>query len=603
MMNYLFSILFLIIFGLGLSAQDNKLAAEYYKSGEYEKAAEVYNQMYVKSKYKNDYYFQQFIQSLIADENFERAEDEIKAQLKRTPKNVQLYVTYGNLYDRMFEEEKAKKQYRKAIESLPADQMIISKLGNAFLRLTKYDEAIEAYEKGAKLMNNDKLFAYNMAELYRRKGDSKEMIRHYLLAAESNKNLLTSLKTNFQRTLKSEEEYNELKSQLFSKVQESPDNIPYQELLQWVYVQNNNYHKAFAISRSLDLQTGENGKRVMDLARIASNAQEYDVAVKAYHYITEEKGATNTYYFDAKNALLNTTRKKITQNYDYTIADLDSLDAAYNTFLDEFGINTKTAYIAKQYGDFLAIYKNDLPKSIEVLQNLLDRGGLNPYVGANAKLSLGDYLLMSGDVWESTLLYSQVDKDFKEEHLGEQARFKNAMLSYYNGDFEWAQAQFDILKSATSRLISNDAIDRSVTIMDNLNLDTTAVPLQMFAESELLYFQNKYDESFIKLDSITVMFPEHGLLDDILYVKAQLYWKLKQYDDAEEAYKEIIEKYPEEIRADNSIFELAELYQLVLDRPEEAEKLYEKLFLDYSSSTFAVESRKRYRILRGDDIQ
>ena len=603
MMKYLFSFLFVLGFCLQALGQDSKLAREYYTSGEYEKAAQVYMKLYEKSKYKNDYYFQQFIQSLISDENFEKAEAEIKTQLKRTPKNVQLYVTYGNLYDRMFEEEKAKKQYRKAIESLPADQMIISKLGNAFLRLTKYDEAIETYQKGGKLMNNDKLFAYNMAELYRRKGESKEMIKYYLLATEANKNLLTSLKTNFQRTLKTEEDYDELKTQLFSKVQESPDNIPYQELLQWVYIQNNNYNKAFAISRSLDLQTGENGKRVMDLANIATNAKEYEVAVKAYNYITEEKGATNTYYFEAKKALLNTTRKRITQNYDYTVSDLDSLDSAYNTFLDEFGINTKTAYISKQYGDFLALYKNDLPKSISVLKNLLDKGGLNAYVAANAKLSLADYLLMSGDIWESTLLYSQVDKDFKEEHLGEQARFKNAMLSYYNGDFEWAQAQFDILKSATSRLISNDAIDRSVTIMDNLNLDTTAVPLQMFAKAELLYFQNRHDESFTTLDSITDMFPEHGLLDDILYVKAQLFWKLKQYEDAEAAYKEIIEKYPEEIRADNSIYELAELYQLVLNRPEEAEKLYEKLFLDYSNSTFAVESRKRYRILRGDDIQ
>ena len=603
MMKYILSLVIILCFSLVGTGQDTKLAAGYYSSGEYEKAAEVYQKLYEKSKYKNDYYFQQFIQSLIADESFERAESEIKSQLKRTPKNVQLYVTYGNLYERMFEEEKAKKQYKKAIESLPAEQIIISKLGNAFLRLTKYDEAIEVYKKGGKLMDNENLFAYNMAELYRRKGESKEMIKHYLRAAEANKNLLTSLKTNFQRTLKTPEEYDELKSQLFSKVQESPDNIPYQELLQWVYIQNNNYNKAFAISRSLDLQTGENGKRVMDLARIASNAKEYEVAVKAYNYITEEKGATNTYYFDAKNALLNTTRKRITQNYDYTVSDLDSLDNAYNAFLDEFGINTKTAYISKQYGDFLALYKNDLPKAISVLKNLLDKGGLNPYVGANAKLSLADYLLMSGDIWESTLLYSQVDKEFKEEHLGEQARFKNAMLSYYNGDFEWAQAQFDILKSATSRLISNDAIDRSVTIMDNLNLDTTAVPLQMFANAELLYFQNRHDESFTKLDSITNMFPEHGLLDDILYVKAQLYWKLKQYEDAEEAYKEIIEKYPEEIRADNAIYELAELYQLVLNRPEEAEKLYEKLFLDYSSSTFAVESRKRYRILRGDDIQ
>jgi len=246
-MKTIFSLLLFFAFSIQLMGQDTKLASEYYNSGEYEKAAEVYIKLYEKSKYRNDYYFQQFINALIAAEEYTRAEGEIKSQLKRTPNNVQLYVTYGNLYERMFEEEKAKKQYRKAIESLPADNVLISKLGNAFLRLTKYEEAIETYQKGAKLMKNDNLYAYNMAEIYRRKGENKLMIENYLLAADNNKNLLTSLKTNFQRTLKTEEDYIELKTQLFSKVQENPERVAYQELLQWVYIQNGNYNKAFSI--------------------------------------------------------------------------------------------------------------------------------------------------------------------------------------------------------------------------------------------------------------------------------------------------------------------------------------------------------------------
>ncbi len=602
-MKFLMSMICFLFLSLSANAQDSKLAAEYYNSGEYEKAAQVYMKLYEKSKYRNDYYFQQFIQSLMADENYSQAENEIKDQLKRTPQNVQLYVTYGNLYERMFEEEKAKKQYKKAIDNLPADRSIISKLGNAFLRLTKFDQAIEAYEKGTKLLNDEKVFAYSIADLYRRKGDSANMIKFYLLAAENNKNMLTNLKTNFQRNLKTEEDMAELKTQLFAKVQEYPDQVSYQELLEWLYINQKNYNKAFSISRSIDLQLEENGLRVMNLGRVAGNAKDYDVAIKAYQYIVDEKGENNSYYFQANNELLSTKRKRITQNFNYTIEDLRSLDEEYKSFLSEFGVNSRTAYLAKQYGDFQALYLNDLPSAVTTLRSLVETGGINNYVTANSKLSLADYLLMEGDIWESTLLYSQVDKEFKEEHLGELARFKNAMLSYYNGDFEWAQAQFDILKSATSRLISNDAIDRSVHIMDNLNLDTTAVPLQMYAQAELLNFQNRYEESFEKLDSIKIAYPKHSLEDDILYVEAQLHKKLKQYDEAESIYKNIFENYPEEIRADNAIFELAEMYEQIFEKPEEAEKLYEKLFLDYSNSTFAVEARKRYRILRGDDIQ
>ena len=35
---------------------------------------------------------------------------------------------------------------------------------------------------------------------------------------------------------------------------------------------------------------------------------------------------------------------------------------------------------------------------------------------------------------------------------------------------------------------------------------------------------------------------------------------------------------------------------------EKAKELYEKVFIDFSGSTFAVEARKKYRMLRGDDI-
>jgi hypothetical protein len=39
---------------------------------------------------------------------------------------------------------------------------------------------------------------------------------------------------------------------------------------------------------------------------------------------------------------------------------------------------------------------------------------------------LADIDLFNDEVWEATLLYSQVDKSMKEEPLGHEARFRNA---------------------------------------------------------------------------------------------------------------------------------------------------------------------------------
>jgi hypothetical protein len=47
---------------------------------------------------------------------------------------------------------------------------------------------------------------------------------------------------------------------------------------------------------------------------------------------------------------------------------------------------------------------------------------------------------------------------------------------------------------------------------------------------------------------------------------------------------------------------MAELYELQLNDPAKAMELYEKIFIDYSSSTFSIEARKRFRRLRGDNV-
>lgn len=597
--SFIIFFLFIVCF---VKAQDSRLANQYYQSGEYEKAATIYKKLYERQP-NSYYYFGRYIESLMAVENYERAEQDILERIKEQPTHMQLYVTLGNIKERQFLPEEAEAAYAQAIDNIPPDISIISNLGNAFTRLAKYDMAIEAFQKGSRLIGNEQIFAYALADLYKRKGDIPNMIKYYIKSSEANPNQLERYKTYFQRSLTTDEDLEEMRKQLYVLIQENPDNVIYPELLEWVFIEKGDYNRAYRQARSLDRKYDEGGFRVKNIADIAYQAGDYDTAIKAYEYVAQNKSINSNLYIDAKRSLLKAKRNNITRNYNYTEEELEALQEEYQNFIDEFGMNSLTQNLVKEYADFLAIYKNDLSSAITVLDSLIQLETINQYVKADSKISLADYYLMEGEIWEATLLYSQVEKQFKEEYLGEMARFKNAQLYYFAGNFGWAQEQFDILKSATSRLISNDAIDMSVFIMDNMGLDTTDLPLKYFAESELLTVQNRYDEAFDKLDSIGILFPDHSLADDILYQKAKLYLRLKDYEKAMELYTEVYTNYPEEIRADNALFHLAELYEYQLQNTEEAKKLYEKLFIEFSNSSFAVEARKRYRILRGDDIQ
>jgi len=591
----LFSFLTISVF-----AQEAQLAQQYFRDGEYEKAAVLYEKLYNKNT-RNDFFFDRYVECLLAMEDFKRGETVIKQQLRKTPEKVNLYVTYGKLLERQFKDDEAKKMYASAIENLPKEQYRITRLANSFLSLTKYEEAIATYEKGAQLLRNKRIFSYNLGDLYRRKGDVPKMITNYLNSLEDRPERLNNMKTIFQRYLL-EEDYKELQRQLYERLQKSENAIHLSEMLTWVFIQRKDYKNAFRQVKALDRRFGENGGRIYRLARIASNDKDYDAAIAAYDYIVESKGLASTFYIDAKREALRCRRNKLVEGYNYTSEDLHVLETQYESFLNEFGRSRATAGIVLELAELQAFYLNDLDKAVAILNELINFPGIDRIVQANGKLSLADFYLMKGEVWESTLLYSQVDKAFKEDLLGHEARFRNAKLSYFNGDFQWAQTQFDILKASTSRLIANDALDLSVFIMDNLGLDTSAAALITYSQAELLVFQNRFQEAFDKMDSLLVAFPEHSLQDDVLYLKANVFKKKRNYEKAAELYETIVEKYAEEIRADNSLFALAELYETHLGDVEKAKTLYETLFIDFSGSTFAVEARKRFRRLRGDNI-
>ncbi len=511
-------------------------------------------------------------------------------------------MQYGKLYEKQTNELKAAEQYKKAIDKLPADRFIIDNLAMSFNNMARYDLALQAYEKGGLLMKNKNMFAFNLAELYRRKDEVGKMIEAYLNAIQDNPAYLPSVEAMLLRYATSDEERQELQTQLYARIQDDAKATVFPELLSWLFLQKKDYKNAFRQLKSVDRLNDEDGSRVFNLALIAENDRDYDAAIEGYNYVILEKGKGSPFFIEGKRNMLACRRKKLTEGYAFTTEELRIVEKEYESFLDEVGRNNRTASIITELADLEAFYLKDLEKATKLLEDLIAMPMIDVKILSQAKLSLGDFNLIKGERWEATLLYSQVDKAYKDDALGHEARFKNAKLSYYFGDFDWAKAQFNVLKSSTSKLIANDAIDMDVFIMEVTGVDTSTEALAMYAQAELLIFQNRFDDAFVKLDSVRRLFPNSELEDDLYYLKAQVYRKLRQYDKAIEAYDIIVTNYKESIRVDNAMFEMAALYEGPLNNKEKAKGLYEKLFTDFSGSTLAVEARKRFRILRGDKI-
>ncbi|MBK5279393.1 MAG: tetratricopeptide repeat protein, partial [Bacteroidia bacterium] len=253
-----------------------------------------------------------------------------------------------------------------------------------------------------------------------------------------------------------------------------------------------------------------------------------------------------------------------------------------------------------------AYYLDNQDSAVEKLNLLISNPKVSLTLKSKAKLELGDIYLLKEESWESTLLYSQVEKTQRETPVGYDAKLRNAKLSYYKGDFRLAQEHLDILKQATTREIANDAMDLSIRIKENTMSDTTGAALKEYASIELLLYQHKSEEALTKIRSLSlgnvdgkpVLVTE--ILDDVYWLEANLRMRQGQFLASVELLQKILEDYGEDILSDDAYFMQGEIYDLHLKNKEKAMEVYREFLNKYPGSVYAAEARKRFRNLRGD---
>jgi tetratricopeptide (TPR) repeat protein len=594
-------LIFSFLFAVYAFGQENRLAAEYFRYGEYDKAAALYFQLYKSSN--NTSYFVEYYKSLLFSERYDEAMKAVDNHLKSNQRDIHINILKGHLYERTQRPEEAEKYYQIALDKIGNNNINVIQVGNTFLDFAKYDHAVSAYKIGSRSGQDPSVFYRRIGDIYSMKGDSDNMVDYYLLFLESDPNVsqANAIKNNLARQL-GISGFKSLETKLIRKIQENPDNVLFIDLLSWVYIQADDYERAFRQITALDRRFSENGNRVYRLAEDAKRAGQYQMAAKAFKYIIDNKETNSPFFMNSASSYLAVMSDIIKLDTNTTRADLIHLEELYNNFIGIYGISSRSSFLVLGLAELQALYLNEIDKAIGLLHDFIERRNVDQENKAKAKLALGDYYLIKGEVWEASLLYSQVDKAFTEGELGETARFKNAKLYYYTGDFEWAQIIFNILKPATTRLISNDAIEASVFISEAMGEDSLNTPLMMFAGAELLVFQNRFNEAIAKFDSVNYVFPDNNIEDYIWYQKAQIYKKLKNFEMAKTMLNQIIEKYPDKLKADDAIFELAEIYEKVYVDPLKAKDLYEKLFMEYPFSTKAIEARNKFRDLYDEPL-
>ena len=596
-------LLFISVSALCQKNTDEQLATQFLQNKEYDKASIYFEKLYDRN---SEMYYTPYFKCLLATNNFKKAEKITKHQLKVFPTDVFYYVDLGQVYAADSNIIKAKEQYTKAIKELGNDVSQTLDLGKAFLGIKEFDYAIEAYKKGRRYNAAVYPFFYEMADAYKAKGDIRAMINEYLDAISFKETELQTVQMQLQNSLGYDDEkggFNNpiLKQELQKRIQQHPDKVIYSDFLVYILIQQKDFEGAFTYSKVLDKRLKEEGYRVMDLGKLCVLNEDYETAQQCYDYVIA-KGSANFNYAQACIESANAQFEKISRQKNYTQTDLLEVEQKLKNTIKQFGYNQLSVSVVHKLAVLQGFYLNKAQEAIDMLNEVINIPGIDKASAAELKLDLGDLLLITGNVWEASLSYSQVEKAYKYEPIGQEAKFRNAKIAFYTGDFKWAKAQLDALKGATSKLISNDAMDLSLVISDAIGIDTNEVPLQMFASADLLLLQHKNVLGLQRMDSINILFDNNSLADDIYFKKAQVFTQEGKYKEALEAYQRVVDVYGDKIYGDDALFKMAEIYQYNLKDIEKAKALYQDFLTKYPGSVYTVEARKRFRKLRGDVV-
>ena len=588
-------LLYILFFLLTISSfSQDELAKDYFNKGEFEKALVLYQKL-EKDNPRNSNYKLKIVEIYRQLEQLDKAEEYLLSQTVSNIKNPVYLVELGYNYQLKNNLPKAKEYYNIANEKLFENASYAYNIARTYESHSLLENAIFVYNKAMEL--NDALnFNIQLARIYGEQGNVEKMFYSYMSFIQENNSYIDHAKRAISGFI-SEDSQNEnnilLKKILLKKIQKEPD-LLWNELLSWLFIQQKDYRKSFTQEKAIFKRNPESLQRIVDLALITIDEKNNETAKEILNYLIATSQDIDT-VIKANNYLLKLETEEVTNN------NFKEIDNKYDKLFNQYGLNHQTIKLQLSYAHFLAFNQEKPEDAISFLKETLKQP-LSKFQKAEAKLKLGDILVFQEKFNEALIYYTQIQRSLKNSPISQEARFRVAKTSYYKGDFDWAESQLKILKSSTSQLIANDALDLKLLISDNKYEDSTQTALKLYSKADLLAFQNKNSQAILLLDTLLTNHKGETIEDQALYMQAKLFEQNKQYLKAETNYNAIITNYREDILADDALYMLAELYNNHLDLPEKAKELYEQIIFNHADSIYFVEARKKYRVLRGDAI-
>jgi len=593
----------LLFTSLLLFAQmDEKLAIEYFNNQQYEKALVKFNTVYKKNP---TVYYRYILDCYLELDQLTNAENFIAKSIKKNPNNAPTYyIDLGYVQLKNGKETAAEKSFSKVFQFVEERPNMAYGISTAFSKYGFYEEALETFER-AERINPGLSFDYQKALVYADMGDSKNMYISYLSMLDKNASYYNSILSMLRQSVSSDptSESNILLKELIIEKIQTTDNPLFNDLLVWVLIQEKSFSSAYIQLKALDKRLNRNQSEIYNLGGLAIANKNYSSAEKCFDYIIKV-GEVSPFYTDAMVSKTFAHKEQLSDSPESTPEEYRALITELESVKAQISYPEEIIKIDRAIAEIEAYKLQNATRAIEILEDVLAKNKNKSDELGYAKILLGDITLAYDDPWEALLYFSQVDKAFGDNEIGQEARFKKAMVAFYQGDFDWAKTQFDVLKAATSKLISNDAMYMSLMISDNtfLDTDTDYTALKLYAKAKLLIEREALDSALLALNFIENTYPAHSLVDDVIWERAKIQLSKGKTEESIQSLMEVVNYNGSKILADDALYLLGDIYENTYGDKEKAMEYYQRVFSEHAGSILASQARAKFRALRGDEL-
>jgi tetratricopeptide (TPR) repeat protein len=578
-----------------------RLAQGFEDAREWERAAALYEDL--STLEPNNFLFLDGLQrSYTQIKEYSKAINVIRRWLIYQPGDINKMTTLGGLYYDSGNETAADSVWKSVIAIDPRHAQMYRIVANEMLQHRMYDQCIRMYLDGRSVSKSNALFADELGNLYTALQQYTSATKEYLLLMTTTPEQLPFIQSRLSTYIVKPEGMSAASETVKEELKNSPDNIALHRLYAWLLSEERRYDAALEQYRMIDRLSNANGNELFNIAQRLHQEHAYKTAAEAFKEIIDmHKNSSLLPY--ARFGYARALEELITLEDTAAVSSESQLSyqsviQMYESIAAEYA---KSGFAAQSFYR-IGIIKFEKLFELDGALNAFNRINDMPSISNlsnDAILKIGDIQIARNNLAEARKEYDRLNK-ISLVIYQDQAAFKLAELDYFETKFDSA---LSILKRFSTNLntdLTNDALELQYFIQEN-NTSTPQALIE-FAKADLLMRQRKYSESFVQFQDIVKHYSTALLLDDAMMKIGELHVLLKRPHEAITAFNFIADSIQLSILKDRAQFRIAEIYQSVLSNKAQAIQAYEKLLAQFPNSLYTEESRKRIRLLRGDNL-